>query len=186
MTRYKTILVDPPWPYSQTLGRGKKFGDTTGGGLPYKSLTLEQIKSLPINGLADKDCMLFLWTTNSFIHEAFHVVEAWHFTYKTMVTWGKTQIGLGYWLRGQTEHFLLAVKGNPRTKMTGPHGTTGSSWSTLIIDKRTAHSEKPQVFSDMIEEKSEPPRIELFARRQRMGWDVWGNEVYSSINLEEL
>lgn len=176
--KYHTILADPPWPYKQVLGRGKKVGDSTRGGLSYKAMSLDDIKAIKVSEIAEEDCMLFLWSTNSHLHEAFHVIESWGFSYKTMVTWAKTQIGLGYWLRGQTEHLLIAVRGNPRAKMVGPHGTTGKSWSTLITSPRGEHSAKPQVFLDMIEDISEAPRIELFARARRLGWDVWGKEVW--------
>ena len=127
--------------------------------------------------LADNDCQLWLWTTNSHLHHAFHLLETWGFTYKTMATWCKSQFGLGYWLRGQTEHVLLGIKGHPRSRLTGPHGAIGSHHSTLIMAPRTRHSEKPECFLDMVETISEPPRIELFARRGRLGWDVWGHEI---------
>lgn len=181
--KYRTILADPPWAYRQQLGRGKKSGDTTRGGLPYKAMTVSEITFLPVTSLADDDATLFLWSTNSHLHEAFHVIEAWHFEYKTMVTWGKSRFGLGYWLRGQTEHLLLAVRGNPRKGMTGPHGATGKAWSTLILDKAGDHSGKPQVFLDMIEDIAEPPRLELFARAKRFGWDTWGNETFCDVPL---
>jgi len=189
MTKYRTILCDPPWPYKQQLGRGKKAGDTTRGGLPYKAMSIEEIAGLPVNELADDDCMLWLWTTNAHIHHAFHVLEAWQFRYKTKVTWAKKRFGLGYWLRGQTEDLLLAVKGSPRNKLTGPHGASGNAWSTFqeieelgdyIITGAGKHSAKPQVFTDMAEALGEGPYLELFARTQRMGWDTqFGDQAFS-------
>jgi len=181
--KFKTIYIDPPWHYKQKLGRGKKAGHTTRGGLPYPTLSFKALTSLPIDKLADKDCMLFLWSTNAPIHDALHLIETWGFKYKTMITWAKTHFGLGYWFRGQTEHLLFAVKGKPRSKFTAPHGATGKNWSTLIIAKRGAHSKKPETFYEMIEDISEPPRLELFARKKRAGWYVWGNEVKSDIEL---
>lgn len=150
-------------------------------------MSVDEIAKLPITDLADKDCMLFLWTTNAHIHDALHLIDQWKFTYKTMITWAKHHFGLGYWLRGQTEHLLLAIKGNPRSRMAGPHGATGKSWSTLVYAKREEHSKKPEIFYTLIEDISEPPRLELFARNKREGWDVWGNEVDSDIiiNLED-
>jgi len=184
--KYKAILADPPWPYKQKLGRGKKAGHTTRGGLPYKTMSIEEIADLPVSKIADKNCMLFLWTTNSHIHNALHIVERWDFTYKTMITWVKHHFGLGYWFRGQTEHLLFGVRGKPRAKFKGPHGATGKSWSTVVFAKRTVHSKKPEIVYEMIEDISEPPRIELFARTKRPGWDVWGNEVKSDIDLFEI
>ena len=175
--KYRTIIADPPWPYAQPLGRGKKAGVVARGGLPYSAMTIQSIAQMPIQRLADDDCQLWLWTTNSHIHEALHVIDAWGFTYKTMATWAKTQIGLGYWLRGQTEHCILAIKGHPRAKLTGPNGATGNAWSTLITAPRSDHSTKPQAFYDMAENIGESPRLELFARRLRLGWDAWGDEA---------
>lgn len=185
ITKYGTILADPPWPYEQELGRGKGEGDTTRGGLPYGAMTLEEIKALPVASIAEKDCMLFLWTTNSHIHEAFHVMEAWGFRYKTKTTWTKDRIGLGYWLRGRTEDLLLGVRGNPREKMTGPNGATGKSWSTWLGDRiipRRKHSVKPRDACVMAEDVGGEPRIELFARERREGWDVWGAEAPIAID----
>jgi len=178
---YKTILADPPWPYKQKLGRGKSEGDTTRGGLPYRIMTIDEIGSLPVGEIVDDNSMLFLWTTNSHIREALHIVQEWGFEYKTMITWAKEHFGLGYWFRGQTEHLLFGVKGNPRSKMSGPHGTTGKSWSTLITARKSKHSEKPPQFYEMIEDVSEPPRLELFARDRREGWDAWGDELPDTI-----
>lgn len=183
MLKYKTIYADPPWLYKQKLGRGKAEGDSTRGGLPYTPLTSEQIANLPIQELADNDCMLFLWTTNSHIHDALHVMESWGFKYKTMITWVKNQFGLGYWFRGQTEHLLFGIRGNPRSKMQGPHGATGKALSTVLVAKREEHSKKPSIVYKMIEDISEEPRLELFARARREGWSAWGDEVKSDISL---
>ena len=183
---YRTLLADPPWPYSQQLGRGKSGGDTTRGGLPYRAMTIDEIAALPVGELADEDCMCWLWTTNAHIHYALHVLEAWGFAYKTKCTWAKTGFGLGYWLRGATEDLLLGVRGNPRSKMTGPHGATGTAWSTLIVAPRQDHSRKPQAFMDMVEALGEGPRLELFARQRRLGWDVWGEDVTPGVSLASL
>ena len=174
---YRTIMADPPWPYRQPLGRGRRAGELARGGLPYSALSVEEIAAFPIGDLSAPDCMCWLWSTNSHLHEAFHVLEEWGFTYKTMVTWDKGRIGLGYWLRGATEHLLLGIKGNPRSRMKGPHGATGMAWSTIIREPPQAHSVKPQAAYDMAEALGEPPRLELFARRRRLGWDAWGNQV---------
>lgn len=174
--KYGTILIDPPWRYRQVAGKGKKAGDSTRGGLDYPTMSMEELMGLDIMQYADKDCILWLWTTNSHIPCAFPLMEKWGFKYKTMVTWAKNQIGLGFWLRGQTEHLLLGIRGNPREGMIGPHGATGKSWSTLITSKRGEHSVKPEVFIDMIEDISPEPRLEIFARRHRFGWDVIGNQ----------
>jgi len=174
--KYRTIVVDPPWQYRQRLS---KSALTRGSAEKvYPVMTIDQIIALPIPDWADADCQLWLWTTNSHLHTAFHCLEYWGFEYKTTATWCKTHFGLGYWLRGQTEHILLGVKGNPRSKFANTkHGATGDNWSTLIVAPRKAHSAKPQAFYDMVEEIGEPPRLEIFGRQQRLGWDVIGDEV---------
>jgi len=170
--RFRTIVIDPPWRYNQRLA-----APSSRGGITYSTLTIEQLKTLPVKRLADDSCQLWLWTTNAHHHSAFHLLEAWGFEYKTTATWVKTQIGLGYWLRGQTEHVLLGVVGNPRAKMIGPHGATGMGYSTVIMAPRRKHSQKPEAFYDMLDAISEPPRLEMFARRLRLGWKAWGTEV---------
>jgi len=170
--KYRTILIDPPWPYRQKLESSKARG-----GVKYPVMTVEQIEALDIAGWADNDCQLWLWTTNSHLHEAFHCLEAWGFRYITMATWVKTKMGLGYWLRGKTEHLLLGVKGNPRSKFVGIHGESGYDWSTFMYAPPAGHSKKPECSYDMIEALSEPPRLEIFARQHRLGWDVIGDEV---------
>ena len=173
--KYGTILIDPPWDYNQKLASH----DTTRGGAikHYSLMTFEELKELPISPLAEKDCMLWLWVTNSFIQEGFELIKHWGFEYKTMLTWGKTQFGIGYWLRGQTEHCLLAVRGKPRLLFKGKNGACGNNYSTLLIAKRREHSRKPDEMYNIIENISPEPRIELFARQRRQGWDVWGNEA---------
>ena len=170
--KYKTILADPPWSYHQKLSSAK-----TRGGVKYPTMTVEEIKRLPILDWSDKNCQCWLWATNTHLHEAFHVLEAWGFRYITMATWVKTTIGLGYWLRGKTEHLLLGVTGSPRSKFVGEHGESGYNWSTFMYAPRQVHSKKPDCSYLMIESLSEPPRLELFGRQYRLGWEVWGDEL---------
>lgn len=181
MGKFRTILADPPWPYTQPLGRGTRAGQLARGGLPYQSLSIEEIQALPVGRLADVDCQCWLWTTNAHIHPALHTLECWGFEYKTMLTWAKPGIGLGYWLRGQTEHLLLGVKGHPRSKMIGPHGATGHAWSTLLSASGGPHSQKPPASYDLVEAIGESPYLELFARTYHLGWEIWGDAVQSSI-----
>lgn len=184
---FKTIICDPPWRYAQTLGRGKKEGDLARGGLPYESMSLEEICALRVGEIAADDSMLFLWTTSSHLRSSFTVIDAWGFQEKATGTWvkqgetGKVQIGLGYWLRGAAEYFILGVKGNPRAKLRGPNGATGLAVSNVILAPRQEHSRKPQEIFEKAEAMGEGPYLELFARgRARKGWTVWGNEAAMS------
>lgn len=172
--KFGVIVIDPPWPYEQELTSPK----ARGGALKhYSCLSIAEISTLPVKTLALPDCMIWLWTTNAHIHHAFHILKAWGIRYSgTKLVWVKTQIGLGYWLRGQTEDALLGIIGNPRSKLTGPHGTTGKAYSTVILHaKRTQHSAKPDAFYDMAQDVAKGPYLDMFARTYRLGWTSWGD-----------
>jgi N6-adenosine-specific RNA methylase IME4 len=106
--KYDVIVVDPPWPYQKRLEDVSHKGK-----IPYPSMTIDEIMEYKDKIPANENCILWLWTTNAFMHEAFHVLERWGFQPKTIVTWVKNKIGSGDWLRGKTEHCILAVKGHP-------------------------------------------------------------------------
>ena len=156
---FSTIVADPPWPY------GGRYDPENWRGPPsYPEMSLDEIKALKIP--AAPDCALWLWTTNKHLHDAFHIVEAWGFAYKILLTWAKHSIGLGKWLRGQTEHCILAVKGCPKLKLTNQ--------STLLKAHRREHSRKPDEFYDMVTEICEEPRLDYFGREPRTGWSIHG------------
>lgn len=182
---YRTILIDPPWAYDQKLGREDR-GQSTRGGLPYRAMDFVEILALHPEQFAAKDCQLWLWITNSHLPLFSKLLTAWSFEYRGIRTWVKgrvensrlvEQIGLGYWLRGVTEHLLLATRGNPRARFVGPNGATGFSISSVLLAERGKHSEKPEQSYLDIEKMSEEPRLELFARRRRTGWTTWGDQV---------
>lgn len=157
--RFDAIVADPPWEYPA----GTEFS------LPYPTMTLDEIKALDVASLAADDCVLWLWTTNAYLRDSFDVVEAWGFEYKNVLTWVKDRFGLGAWLRNQTEHCLLAVRGNPLWRP-GSH-------ATVLNAKRRAHSQKPEEFYTMVEALTPGPKVELFCRDPRPGWAVHGDEV---------
>jgi N6-adenosine-specific RNA methylase IME4 len=131
---------------------------------------------------ADDNAHLYLWTTNGFMREAYDVADAWGFEIKTILTWTKVKgddpgtpsMKTGYYFRGATEHCLFGVRGSLRLQ-------TRRGVSTAILHPRLPHSVKPEVFYELVEECSPGPYLELFARRTRPGWDVWGNEVQGGI-----
>ncbi len=182
---YGTVLIDPPWPYDQKLTGRKTRG---GAEKHYETMSLWEIHKLPVAELLAEDAIVWLWTTNTHIHHAFHILEDWGLTYKVKATWVKRRFGLDYWLRGKTEDLLLAAKGKPRAGFRGPHGAMGSSWSTLLEEiapddailvsgRWRGHSVKPRGSYEMIEAISPKPRLELFARERRHGWVQWGDEL---------
>lgn len=181
--KFHTIVLDPPWAYSKKLLSQKARG---GAAKHYPTMEYFELSLLPVQDLAAADCQLWLWTTNSHIRDAFKLLDEWGFEYKTKATWVKTQMGLGYWLRGRTEDVLLGTRGNPRTKY-HKDGTVNGNHSTLLYElddatpivhaQRGAHSEKPQAFFDMVEQIAEPPFLEVFARKPRLGWESCGEDV---------
>jgi len=167
--KYSIILADPPWHF---WGGGWKNQTQH-----YKTMSMEEIKNLPVKDLADENCILFLWITFPVLKEVFGIIEAWGFEYSTCgFNWikktkeGKWHFGLGYWTRANSELCLIATKGKPIRQ--------SASVSQIIESVVGKHSEKPEIIYKKIEELiGDLPRIELFARKKREGWDVWGNEI---------
>ena len=177
MEPYQIIYADPPWRYDQKglQGAAEKH---------YSTMSLEDICRLPIESISAKDSILFLWATFPQLPAALRVISAWGFKYKTVAfLWLKKNrkadswfFGLGFWTRGNAEVCLLATRGHPRRKSNKVH--------QFIISPIAGHSKKPDITRDKIVELAgDVPRIELFARQTTPGWDVWGNEVTSSITL---
>lgn len=169
--KYRTIVADPPWRLNQTASTKANAEKT------YQTMTLADICGLPISALAGDDAHLWLWGINSMMEEAHQVVRAWGFSPLTIVTWCKKQPGVGHYLRNNTEHVILASRGKPQTPDHKP-------LSTWYVWPRGAHSEKPDAFYDLVEQVSPGPYVEVFARRHRFFWDVWGNESANTATLE--
>ena len=171
--KYSIIYADPPWSY-------KAWNAKTGhksAAAHYSTMSLSQICGLPIQDITAEDCVLFLWSTYPNLPQAFQVMEAWGFTYKTVAfTWvktyksGKPVVGLGYWTRANAEICLIGVKGRIRR--------VNSGVSQIILSCQREHSRKPDEARERIVQlMGDLPRIELFARQCSEGWDVWGTEV---------
>jgi N6-adenosine-specific RNA methylase IME4 len=172
--RYRTIVADPPWylpPTGPRSGDGWLDAEGYHSVLPYPTMTLEEIKALPVRDLAADDAHLYLWTINRYLEHAYSVARAWDFEPSTVITWAKKPRGLGLggpWVL-TTEHILFCRRGT--LKATGRHDSTWYQWP------RGRHSAKPEAFLDLVEHVSPGPYVELFARRQRPGWTCWGNEA---------
>lgn len=174
MKKYNIIYADPPWSYRTYSKKGQGRSAES----HYPTMRLEDIMALPVSELAAKDCTLFMWVTFPCLQEAFQVLEAWGFTYKTVAfVWVKQNRisdslfwGMGYWTRANAELCILATKGHPKRAHTGVH--------QVIMSHIEQHSKKPDETRDrIIQLMGDLPRIELFARQSPDGWDVWGNEV---------
>lgn len=255
MTLYRTIVADPPWPYPDgalpyQASVGRRF-------LPYPTMTIEEIKALPVPEISDHQAHLYLWTTTSFLEQAFSVVRAWAFNVSAVLVWCKPHrkdslMGGDYaanvefvvfakancgdrvaaWLRSEFQqhgidhrdiaaHFGFAESmirhwlgrtGGRQTQCPNldqwrelkclvgfgddmdeavsainaakSMGGTSSQPTRWFEWPRGEHSAKPEAFLDLVEQVSPGPYLEMFARRQRLGWDTWGDEALQHVNLE--
>jgi N6-adenosine-specific RNA methylase IME4 len=186
--RYRTIVADPPWAYPEGFALGHGHGDLEVRPLAYPSLTVEEIAELPVADLAERDCRLFLWTTNRYLPDAFGVVNAWGFRYRQILVWHKTDANLPSHIAPNSAEFILVgTQGKPARLGTLPsaviprvrHGAGGGGLFAPI----KAHSQKPECWLDHFEQVSPGPYLELFARRQRLGWDTWGDEAIEHVSL---
>ena len=177
MGSYNIIYADPPWNYYTGY-------QTKTAACHYPVMSIEEICALPVGKLAAENCALFLWVTFPKLLEAFDVIKAWGFEYRTTAfVWVKRTrkdtdwfMGLGYWTRANAEICLLAVKGQPIR--------FSKSVRQLIVSPVEEHSKKPDETRDRIVElMGDLPRIELFARQKTPGWDIWGNELPNDIEL---
>lgn len=163
--QYRTILADPPWDVQQ-VGR-------LGAQRHYPLMSVQQICALDVGQLAAESAHLWLWVTNAAIFAGREVMQAWGFTYRSVLTWVKPVYGLGQYLRTASEHLLLGTRGKaPILFRSQP------SW---LFAPRQEHSHKPEEQYAVIERCSPGPYLELFARAKRPGWDCWGNEVASDV-----
>jgi N6-adenosine-specific RNA methylase IME4 len=165
--QWPIILADPPWRYEHPA-----YGLTRDVEEHYPTLTLEDICALPVSRLAMSDSLLFLWVPPPILEQAFAVIRAWSFDYRTGIVWVKQWIGMGNYVRQQHEHLLIARRGNFPT----PHEKDRPS--SIISAPRREHSRKPDQAYELIERMYPTlPKIELFARDTREGWAAWGNEA---------
>lgn len=173
MKKYQIIYADPPWEQSISGKRSKHQMATK---LAYPTMTIEQLKSMPVADLAERGSHLWLWTTNQFLPAGFEVMKSWGFTYLAPITWVKPS-GIGNYFVSVTQTLLFGYK----DKCVFPLGRYKPTVVYVGLPKR--HSQKPDTFYDLIESISPEPRLELFARNKREGWDCWGNEVENDIEL---
>jgi N6-adenosine-specific RNA methylase IME4 len=164
---YKTILADPPWDIDQK--------GSYGAIMHYSLMTLDRIKAMPVADFAGQDAHCWLWVTNGTLRHGYDVLEAWGFKCKSVFSWIKPRLGLGTYLRNATEHVLLGTRGKaPVLYKAQPN------WGFFPVQD---HSHKPEELYAIIERVSPGPYLELFARRHQPGWDAWGDEIISDIEI---
>lgn len=158
---FQVIVIDPPWPYGGDYNpNGHRVAS------PYQEISLDELAMLDLP--AADDCILWLWATNKFMHEAYHLLDAWGFEPKTILTWFKGKIGTGYWLRGETEHCLLGTQGSPTI--------TGGTQSTHLKAQAARHSAKPDEFYKLVESLCPGNKLDIFGRKEREGWIIYGDQ----------
>lgn len=181
MGRFQIIYVDAPWQYRNRTIRG-------GAEHHYPTMTLDQVRTLRVGDLAAPDCALFSWATWPMLREAFEVIEAWGFIYKTCAfDWvkltkdgTKPATGLGHYTRSNSEPCLLATRGRPMRVDAGVSQIIldESLQQETVLAPRGEHSAKPpEVRERIVRLMGDVPRIELFARERVPGWHAWGNEL---------
>jgi N6-adenosine-specific RNA methylase IME4 len=181
--KYNIIYCDPPWQYRDKANAGKR-----GACHKYDVMTLEDIKRLDVPSLAADDCLLAMWWVPPMPNEALEVVKAWGFKPKTMqgFTWhklsktgAKDHFGMGNYTRANAECCLFAVRGKPRRVC--------AAVRSLIVAPVGKHSAKPpEARQRLVQLMGDVSRVELFARAATPGWDVWGNEVESTVEVMSL
>lgn len=164
--RFRTILCDYPWPGQS-------------GEHHYRTESMERLREFPLGDLAEDDAHVWFWTTNRYLRESYDILASHGFTVRSPLTWVKFRLGLGgpMTLRNATEHCLFATRGKLPVQY--------RSLPTWINAPVREHSAKPLELYPSIELVSPGPRLELFARRQQPGWEVWGDEVESSISIRD-
>lgn len=171
---FRTILADPPWRFGN-----RRSGMSPESGLRprYATMALADICDMPVESIAAQDAHLYLWVPTAMLPEGLKVMEHWGFRYTTSLTWLKTRrdgepdgSGVGFYFRNASELLLFGVRGSLRTL------PAARSMTNVITARRREHSRKPMEAYHVIEQSSPGPRVELFARQERPGWAVWGDE----------
>jgi len=167
--KYKTILADPPWGDISQRGKSNRRSAES----HYELMLLDQIKAIPVANLCTENAHLYLWIPNGLLQEGLDVIKAWGFTFRSPIYWIKPRLGLGNYIRNASETLLFATRGKAPVKF---HAQP--NW---LFAPQQEHSHKPEEQFAIIERLSEGPYLEMFARRKRLGWSAWGNEVEADL-----
>lgn len=180
MTRFRTIVADPPWEMARGSDYGWREGKPSGSRqrLDYGTLDMDAIKALPVQGMAADNAHLFIWTTQRHLEATYEVARCWGFSPSCALVWCKQPHGWGPGgvFQSTVEFVVYARRGKPAPSR---HTVTRQWWEW----PRSEHSAKPEAFLDMIEQHFPAPRLEMFARRARFGWDYWGDESLGTADL---
>lgn len=174
--KFSTVLADPPWQFANRTGKMAPEHKRLNR---YPTMSLQEIKDLPVEAVVKDTAHLYLWVPNALLPDGLAVMSHWGFTYKTNLIWykvrkdgGPDRRGVGFYFRNVTEIILFGVRGKSARTL-----QPGRSQENIISTQKREHSRKPDEQYDLIEACSPAPFIELFARGQRKGWFVWGNQA---------
>jgi N6-adenosine-specific RNA methylase IME4 len=191
MTRYRTIVADPPWPGRDWwVGGGRRAGESSGCSKvygptepTYDLMTLDDICALPISGMAAAAAHLYLWVPDLHLVEgnAARVARAWDFEPGRLIVWRKKNWGAGRFPRPAHEAFVVCRRGDLPFRICDEPSV--QDWKQPYIGRSKIHSAKPDGMLDLVEKASPGPYLEMFARRARFGWDYWGNESLGTAKM---
>lgn len=177
--QYQTIYADPPWQFQNRTGKVAPEHKRLNR---YPTMTFADIEALPVAEVAAERSHLYLWVPNALLPEGLSVMKAWGFAYKTNLIWEKVRKdgqpdgrGVGFYFRNVTEILLFGIRGEKNRTL-----QPGRSQVNLLRAQKREHSRKPDEFISLIEACSPGPRLEMFARGNRAGWDMWGNQADES------
>ena len=174
--RFRTILADPPWQFQNRTGKVAPEHKRLSR---YGTMTLEEIKALPVRDVVEETAHLYLWVPNALLPEGIAVMQEWGFHYKSNIVWHKIRKdggsdgrGVGFYFRNVTELILFGVRGKSARTL-----TPGRTQVNYLSSRKREHSRKPDEQYRLIEACSPGPFLELFARGEREGWAAWGNQA---------
>ena len=181
--KYEILYADPPWNYKgqkQHNGKGKK--DTGGAVEHYPTMTLKELKKLDIPSICAESSLLFMWSSSPHLDQAIDLMKTWGFSWATIgFVWDKQRVNPGFYTMSQCELCLIGKRG----KIPKPRGARNIR--QLVSELRGTHSTKPVEVRKRIELMFPlQNKIELFSRHVTPGWDAWGNEIQSNINIGEI
>ena len=174
--KYKTIVIDPPWNIKPIVLKCRPNLTK----IPYKTMTDEEIISFPINDYTDNECVLFMWTTMTYLPLALKICNLWGFKYHATLAWDKTNGRTMFGIKRNVEFVIVCYKGKLLMK------ETGKSIHACFKEPTMVHSQKPRIFYDMLLNSTYEPRIDIFSRRKHIGFDSYGDQAEEPLTLHSF
>lgn len=174
--RYKTIVIDPPWNQKKTGLR--KVRPNQKRKFTYKLMSIQEIQNFKINAFAEEECLIFLWTIDKYLEEAHKILKNWGFKKHCVFVWNKPTGVCPFSVQFRNEYCLMGYKGKFKINQIG----ISTNFSASVRE----HSRKPDVFYEIVKNLGDAPRIDIFSREKRNGFDQWGDEIHKFTRDKEL